>query len=697
MKKRILSVLLTACLALTLLPAASAKVSDVPQAEKAAVLRELEVMVGDETGALHLEREVTRGEFTKLLVCASPYKNAVGDAAGTDPYPDVSHTSWYAPFVRAAVDGGLVKGDLEGYFRPGRTITLAEGATMAVRLLGYQDGDFTAPWPAGQMALYRSLDLDAGLDGRGQNDPLTRQDCLHLFYNLLCAKSKQGTDYITLLGHTLDQDGEVDVPALFRVEQEGPIPLTGEWKSLLPFDVNAALVYRDGDRATLADLKEWDLLYWADDQAILFAQSDGQTAMGQVSAAVEGPVLAEGSWQSKLPFAPAQADSITRNGARAESGDLRPGDVVYWSKYGKNLYVYAKTVTGAVESVSPSLAAPTAVTVAGQAYPLETFEAQYAFSDLGSFRKGDMVTLHLGRTGGVAAVRAFTAGQTEARVGLVTALGSRTYTDAADKSYAAKTVTLLSTDGQSYTYPWSDDNVEVGDLASAGWKNGQAVVSRLSGRAVSGTFDAKRSTLGTLKISSDVEILDTYGDQTAKVVYPTRLDGVSLSASMVRHCVTDEAGTVTALILNDVTGDLHRYGVLTEAKTVSVDIPGAPSVLQGVYTYDLAGTQQTLPVSGKQFPVKEGPFCLKLDGQEVKLLTSLTRLADVTLTDSAATHGSTRHTLSDSVCYYLYDHLDDTYTAATRDQVLSSGHSLTAWYDAPDAQGGRVRVVVAQG
>ena len=174
--KRLVAFALTAALTVGLMPTAFAAPKDVPLPEKEAVLQELEIMEGDGTGALHLERNITRAEFTKLLVSASPYKGSVGDAA-TDPYPDVSHRDWFAPYVRAAVDAGLVKGDLEGYFRPARSITLAEGVTMAVRLLGYRDSDFASAWPTGQLALYRSLDLDEGVAAAGKDDLMTRGDC----------------------------------------------------------------------------------------------------------------------------------------------------------------------------------------------------------------------------------------------------------------------------------------------------------------------------------------------------------------------------------------------------------------------------------------------------------------------------------------------------------------------------------------
>lgn len=693
MKKRILSLFLCAALAASLASPALADAGDVPQREKAAVLRELEVMVGDQSGDLALDRTVTRAEFTKMLICASPYKSSVAESAGTDPYPDVSHRAWYAPHVRAAVDAGLVKGDLAGWFHPEAQITLAEGATMAVRLLGYTDNDFTAPWPGGQLALYRDQKLDAGLAAQNGSDLLTRQDCLHLFYNLLCASTKQGTPYITSLGYALNQQGEVDINVLFRSDREGPIPLTGSWASLLPFDPAQALIFRNNDRAELSELREWDLLYWCKDQPILFASSDAQSSMGQISAALDGPVVAEGDWQSKLPFSLSEATSVTRNGAAATADDIAPMDVVYWSKYAKSLSVWANSVWGTVDAVTPSPAAPTAVTVAGATYPLETFEAQYAFSDLGSYRKGDTVKLLLGRGGGVAAVRALSDADRDSQVGLVTALTSQSYTDAAGKPYASKAVTILASDGQGHTYPypWRDKELELGDLVELQSVGDQVKVTRLSPRTLSGTVNAEGTRLGQMTISPEAEILDTYGDYTAATVSPARLAGIRFSGSMVRYYATDAQGAVTTLILNNVTGDLHRYGVLTDKEVVNV-----PGVLQGVYTFDIQGRTQTLPSSGKVFPVEEGPFCLMMDGSEVKSMRSLTQLRNVTLGDRSVQSGSTSYPLADDVAYYRYDDVEDTYTLVTRAQLQSGGGTLSAWYDTPPAQGGRVRVVLAQ-
>ena len=93
MKKRFLSALLAAALALTLLPTALAATA----AEDASqVLAALDIMVGDENGSLNLSAPVTRAEFVKMLMAASPV--SVGDETAVSPYP-VSYTHLTLPTI----------------------------------------------------------------------------------------------------------------------------------------------------------------------------------------------------------------------------------------------------------------------------------------------------------------------------------------------------------------------------------------------------------------------------------------------------------------------------------------------------------------------------------------------------------------------------------------------------------------------
>ena len=158
MKKRVLAALLAAALSLSLVTPALALTG---REEAAQVLSALDIMTGDENGDLNLSAPVTRAEFVKMLMAASPI--SVGDVTYVSPYPDVPASHWAAPYVEAAVTSGYVTGYLDGTFRPGNSITLAEGVVMALRLLGYTNSDFSGSFPAGQMAMYRTLDLDEGI------------------------------------------------------------------------------------------------------------------------------------------------------------------------------------------------------------------------------------------------------------------------------------------------------------------------------------------------------------------------------------------------------------------------------------------------------------------------------------------------------------------------------------------------------
>ena len=159
--RRFCSGLLAAVLLLGLmvLPAGAAAASTVSTEEAIQVINALGIMVGDESGEFHLNRRVTRAEFITMAVNATGTGDQVGEAS-TSPYPDVPRTHWAAGYVQAGVQAGLISGYLDGTFRPSNQITLAEGATIVLKLLGYTAEDFSGAYPTGQLAMYRNLKLD---------------------------------------------------------------------------------------------------------------------------------------------------------------------------------------------------------------------------------------------------------------------------------------------------------------------------------------------------------------------------------------------------------------------------------------------------------------------------------------------------------------------------------------------------------
>lgn len=620
MKKRLLPALLAAVMILTLLPAALA--APAPVEDVAQVLAALDIMTGDQYGNLMLDRTVTRAEFTKLSVAASPMGKNVGAATTVSPYPDVPYTAWEAPYVEAAVAAGLVKGNLYGYFEPEREITLKEGVTIVLRLLGYADSDFSGVWPTGQMTLYRNLDLDEGI-AIGPDSNMTRQDAMYLFYNLLTAQTKQGQTYLNLLGHSLNAAGEIDRVALINSAMNGPVVMAPGWESKVNFDVSTARVTRKGQPSSLSA--------------------------------------------------------------------LQAGDVIYWSKSMRQLWAYADTVTGLYQAVSPNPSSPTAVTVAGKTYPIETADAAYALSNLGTFKVGDTVTLLLGRDGGVAAVtNATTFGGT--LMGVVSAVTTSSYTDANGHSYDAKTILLTATDGNSYTYPVeAGSTLKAGHLVQVSSGNSGVEVKRLIGSSVTGKVSADGTKIGSTPLDPTVEILDVSGSGAAVRIYPSRLAGMTLDRDDVLYYRTNASGEIDRLILDDATGDVHAYGVLTKAQETDMGVLGGG----GVYQFDVGGQGYVYSVTNKVLRLEVGP--VKVEGP-LQSPEKLSKLTAVKLSSLDATTLTTK----DNVSWPMWDGMavyeqtgSNTYTLTSAERVRS-GYTLTGYYDAKPADGGRIRVVIAK-
>lgn len=624
MKKRILPLLLTLALTLPLLPAAHA--APAPVEDMAQVLSALDIMTGNENGDLMLTRHVTRAEFTKLVIAASPLGENVGATTSVSPYPDVPASHWAAPYVEAAVAAGYVNGYLDGTFHPDEEITLAMGVTMAVRLLGYSDSDFSGAWPAGQMTLYHSLDLDEGVSA-GQNSPMTRQDAMYLFYNLLTAKTRQGQTYISVLKPTLpllNSAGEIDRVALINSAMEGPVVMARGWESRVNFDVTTATVYRGGKLSSLEA--------------------------------------------------------------------LQANDVIYWSKSMRTLWAYSNKVTGLYQAVSPNASSPQAVTVAGKTYSIETTSAAYDLSNLGQYKTGDTVTLLLGRDGRVAAVAK--AGQAAGTlVGVISQVSDSPYTDSNGNSYTAKTVTLTATDGSVYSYPveakstWKAGNLVQVVLASGG----EAQVSRLSQSSISGKVNAAGTKLGTTAFAEDLEILDANGDGQAVRIYPSRLANMALDSDDVRYVRKNAAGEIDILILDDATGDLWSYGVLTTVNETDIS---AANILMGYYVYDVGGISYPYQLSSGILNLSVGP--VKIQGS-LTAPSKIAKLDQVKLASvdalNAVSQDNQSYPVSDTVAVYELE--NGTYRLSSLERVRT-GYSLTGYYDRPAKEGGRIRVIVAR-
>ena len=272
MKKRLIGLACAACLLLTAaVPAAFAADANT-QLE---TIRILGILSGNETGDLMLSSPVSRAEFAKMMAAASPYKDSVGKGYGASLFKDVKSGHWASEYIKLAVEQGWFTGYVDGTFRPDSSITLEEGCTALLRLLGYDSGSLTGSFPDAQLSKAASLGLLDDISvSRGQI--LTRRDCVTLFYNLLTSSTGSGTVYGATLGYSVT-NGEVDYSALVNAGLKGPYVAEAGGSVTLPFGESGAAVYRNGSASSLSEVRQYDVYYYNANLRTVWVYSDRVT------------------------------------------------------------------------------------------------------------------------------------------------------------------------------------------------------------------------------------------------------------------------------------------------------------------------------------------------------------------------------------------------------------------------------------
>lgn len=82
---------------------------------------------------------VSRAEISKIVVTTFGLETLDAISIDTNPFKDVSKDMWYATYIKAASDDGLMKGYNDGTFKPDRKITRAEA--LKVFLIGALGAD----------------------------------------------------------------------------------------------------------------------------------------------------------------------------------------------------------------------------------------------------------------------------------------------------------------------------------------------------------------------------------------------------------------------------------------------------------------------------------------------------------------------------------------------------------------------------
>lgn len=426
--------------------------------------------------------------------------------------------------------------------------------------------------------------------------------------------------------------------------------------------------------------------------------SAGEIDYGElIKKDIQGPYILKGTTlASVLPFDISQA-TIYRNGKVTSTGETQQYDVIYYNVSSKDVWIYSNRVVGTLTGIAPDTVAPTSVTVGGNNYALGTSTAKNKVSSTGELVAGDIVGLLLGMSGEVADI--IPASEVDGvYYGVITNVELTTYDVNSSTSNAEYVLSVACTDGVVRQFVVDSDSYKTGRVVSVSYKSGKLTVGRPGSSNISGTFSSDGKKLGNHVLADDVEILDVSKDGQWTVVYPSRLSGVTLKSGSIHYAAFNSNKEITHLILDDITGDMYDYGILTKVEetrgTTNTDSEEQISTLIGSYNYIVNGTSGTLNTTNKLYNVKKGAAIFYYKEGKIDGMRNLKEVKIDELSYLSTTSSNEQYKTADNVQVYIQSN-SNAYDLTQLSALDTDKYTLTGYYENIYPAGGYIRLIIA--
>ncbi len=597
MKKRLLSLLLALCTAVSLLtlPAGAAETvtfSDVADRDTAAAvesLRLMGVLDGYGDGSFRPGAALNRAQFCKMAVFAMAGADQLGLYRTVTVFPDVKPSHWASAYINMAAKGKtIISGYPDGKFHPERIVTVGQAVTILLRLLGYKDENVGGVWPDSYMAVGATIGLTDGV-GTSGNAPLTRGQAARLFLNLLRANTQEGGSYLDTIGTAKDAvlasatggndgkslattDGSTYALASGKTSngmlngQKGTLLLNKAGKALtfVPdamgtsrtvtistctstqiVDISGVKyvltsgteTYYDGKTTTWGEVSSW---LHAGNTVTLYLDAAGEVSYvfvggGKTSNAAVVVYQDRSSAGFDALTGGVTNYSIYKNGVSAALGDLRKYDVATYSSATNSIRVCDTRVTVYYESCSPNPKEPAEITALGTTFTV----LPTAMDSVAKFKPGDQMTLLLTEDGQVA--------------GAVEASGNVARGNAVGIVQDGKVQMLCGTAKIQIESGEAKDFEGQMVRISSGRKD-EVTLSRLSG-GTSGDLNVDERKLGSKDLAEHVMIFRDGQD-----ISISQLTDAVVKSGQILYARTNWAGKVDLIVLSGQNAGGYIYG-----------------------------------------------------------------------------------------------------------------------------------------
>lgn len=623
MKKRFVSLCLAGLIMVAPASAVFTDISDSRVSQTAAVLDALGIMQGVGGGSFAPGKALTRAQFCKLAVTAMGVTD-VSPYASYTIFPDVKHSHWAAPYINAAVrhpelkEKSIIRGYADGSFGPNKIVSYGEVCTMLLRMLGYKEEDVGPFWPADYIAQAQAIGLTDGVTITDARAAVKRGDAAVLLLNALNTdkKGEEGSTLLDKVASSTVKDcilletgktysGLAADAALFYedgvVDAESPRKTAGTLDSsmigvygtivvgkgsskvavgVIPNGnkteayevVNAAadrIVTTNGtlrpDRKTKLYISREHAMgeyenVWANlqsgDTLTLYYNEYGvlqlMAVLPKTTAGVTHSFVYGLATSRRIPA----EYTIIKNGAKIDASKLKKYDVVTLDAANRQAIVSDTKLSGKYQTDSTTYSHPSQVKILGKDFEVSS-EAAATFKDM---KLNDYITLLFDADGNV--VAAYPKKDVSAEMqGIVTKIGGEKATVTLTNGLTLRDIKITPLinpiSGQDITSSLLGRLVTV----SQSGEGADLIRRTLSGKTA-GNWSVAEGKLGSNAVSSKVRVYEeVLSGAPLNAINVSDIDLTSVPASQIKYTVQDNAGTVTNIVLGDVTGESWIYGV----------------------------------------------------------------------------------------------------------------------------------------
>ncbi|MDD3200225.1 MAG: S-layer homology domain-containing protein [Eubacteriales bacterium] len=175
-------------------------VSGIANEDAIQVAYDLNIVTGNPDGTFQPEKAVNRAEFAAMITRALAIPDSALAGYTTTSFKDTTGYGWAVPYLAFCQSKGIMLGDGYGNAMPGRTISVNEAMTMALRAIGYTANSslLVGAWPANYVSLAQNSDL---YDDVAAVTTVDKANAAQIIYNLLTVQkvavnSDGTTDYL---------------------------------------------------------------------------------------------------------------------------------------------------------------------------------------------------------------------------------------------------------------------------------------------------------------------------------------------------------------------------------------------------------------------------------------------------------------------------------------------------------------------